>query len=119
MQRGSILPLVLITTILLVCTTRPSRVSLGRDESDDIYEGEWNLQRGQQADFPGVNPDNPDGPSWMIGMHRDGENTPGSWAKKNNQVISFIRLYFWDFGDQNVPAINTCSRKSSKGNNWR
>jgi hypothetical protein len=82
--------LVLISASLFVCTivlklhaVAPSRVSLGREESDDIYEGEWNLQRGEQADFPGVNPDNPDGPSWMIGMHRDGESTPGSWANKN------------------------------------
>ena len=26
---------------------------LGRFESDDVYEGEWNLQRDQQVDFPG------------------------------------------------------------------
>ncbi len=92
MAGGSIFPLVFITTSLLVCTlvlkfhATSSRVSLGRDESDDVYEGEWNLQRGQQTDFPGVNPDNPDGPSWMIGVHRDGENTPGYWAK-HDQVI--------------------------------
>jgi hypothetical protein len=30
-----------------------SPIFLGRYESDDVYSGEWNLQRDQQADFPG------------------------------------------------------------------
>ncbi|EKX35237.1 hypothetical protein GUITHDRAFT_146646 [Guillardia theta CCMP2712] len=34
----------------------------------------------EQGNFPGVNPNDPDGTSWMIGMHRDGENTVGRWA---------------------------------------
>ena len=91
-SRSIYLPFVLVVTSFAICTlvlkfhATPSRVSLGRDESDDVYEGEWNLRRGQQADFPGVNPDNPDGPSWMIGMHRDGESTPGYWAKSNKVI---------------------------------
>jgi hypothetical protein len=34
----------------------------------------------EEGTFPGVNPNDPDGTSWMIGMHRDGENTVGRWA---------------------------------------
>lgn len=34
----------------------------------------------EEGNFPGVNPDNPDGTSWMIGQHRDGEDAMGKWA---------------------------------------
>ena len=31
----------------------PSQVSLDRYQSDDVYDGEWNLQRDQIQAFPG------------------------------------------------------------------
>ena len=34
----------------------------------------------EEGTFPGVKPNDPDGTSWMIGMHRDGEETVGRWA---------------------------------------
>lgn len=45
-------------------------VSKGGEFPGDLEEGT----------FPGVNPNDPDGTSWMIGMHRDGEETVGRWA---------------------------------------
>ncbi len=110
----------LVYTTILKSNSKSSRVLLGRDESDDVYEGEWNLRRGQQADFPGANPDNPNGPSWMIGMHRDGESTPGFWAK-NNQVPQAISLTPSVSSACEIQCvvhvINSYSRKSSMGNN--
>jgi hypothetical protein len=35
----------------------------------------------QGGNFPGVSPDNPEGTSSYIGMHRDGEDTLGEWAR--------------------------------------
>jgi len=46
----------------------------------------WVSQNGEfpgdieEGTFPGVKPNDPDGTSWMIGMHRDGEETVGRWA---------------------------------------
>jgi len=52
----------------------------------------------EEGTFPGVNPNDPDGTSWMIGMHRDGEETVGRWANAprraglaHTQQLSMLR----------------------------
>ncbi len=32
---------------------QPTQFFLGRYQSDDVYDGEWNLERDQQQEFPG------------------------------------------------------------------
>jgi hypothetical protein len=45
----------------------------------------------EEGTFPGVNPDDPDGTSWMIGMHRDGEETVGDWASAPRRRAGLAR----------------------------
>ena len=88
--------LVVAATCLLLClltillTRKAKHVALDRFSSDDVYPGEWNLERDSKLDIGGTNPDNPGGPSWIIGMHRDGEGTPGDWARGSSQVCHFL-----------------------------
>ena len=60
----------------------PSTSSYAYERTPDRWVSEDGSFPGglEEGTFPGVNPNDPDGTSWMIGMHRDGENTVGRWA---------------------------------------
>ena len=65
----------------------PSTSSYAYERTPDRWVSEDGSFPGglEEGTFPGVNPNDPDGTSWMIGMHRDGENTVGRWANAHRR----------------------------------
>ena len=110
--------LVAVAGVVMVAIARrrvalQSRAALYQEEDD----GEWNLQRFSKSDFPGTNPDNVDGPSWIIGLHRDGEDTPGSWARRKQVTILLFILAVLSSTDIWSPVF-LHSRSYTMGNSW-